>query len=162
MKTEGLGRCWEDLPKGYRFRTVGRTITETDLVNFTATTGMVEVLFTDVSYAEHHAPNGGRIVPGSLVFSLAEGLVIQATLQGTGLAFLNMEMDIKQPTVVGDTIYVEAEVLESRPTSASSDRGIVKTRNTIVNQHGRTVIVYTPLRLMTGRALLASHWPDLD
>ena len=162
MKTEGLGRCWEDMPKGYRFRTVGRTITETDLVNFTATTGMVEVLFTDATYAERHAPGGGRIVPGALLFGLAEGLVIQATLQGTGLAFIKMELDIKNPTVVGDTIHVEAEVLESRPTSASPDRGLVRTRNAIVNQHGRTVIVYTPLRLMTGRALLAGHWPDPD
>jgi len=129
METVGLGRCWEDMPVGYQFRTVGRTITETDLVNFINTTGMVEVLFTDATYAQEHAPDGGRLVPGALVFSIAEGLTIQATLQGTGLAFIKMDYEVKSPTIVGDTIHVEAEVIESRSTSADPDRGLVRTRN---------------------------------
>ena len=158
MEIVGLGRCWEDMPVGYQFRTVGRTITETDLVNFISTTGMVEVLFTDTTYAQEHAPTGGRLVPGALVFSIAEGLTIQATLQGTGLAFIKMDYEVKGPTIVGDTIHVEAEVIESRPTSGGPDRGLVRTRNRIVNQKGETVIVYTPLRLCLGREMLASHW----
>ena len=158
MEIVGLGRCWEDMPVGYQFRTVGRTITETDLVNFISTTGMVEVLFTDTTYAQAHAPTGGRLVPGALVFSIAEGLTIQATLQGTGLAFIKMDYEVKGPTIVGDTIHVEAEVIESRPTSGGPDRGLVRTRNRIVNQKGETVIVYTPLRLCLGREMLASHW----
>ena len=158
METIGLGRCWEDMPVGFRFKTVGRTITETDLVNFIGNTGMVEVLFTDTFYAQRHAPSGGRIVPAALLFSIAEGLTIQATLQGTGLAFIQMELEVKCPTFAGDTIHVEAEVLESRPSSKDPNRGLVRTRNQIVNQKGETVIIYTPLRLMTGKELLKSHW----
>ena len=105
---------------GFEFKTVGRTITETDLVNFIGNSGMVEVLFTDTLYAEKHAPKGGRIVPAALLFSIAEGLTIQATLQGTGLAFIHMDLDVKGPTFVGDTIHVEGEVLESRPSSWKS------------------------------------------
>ena len=48
---------------------------------------------------------------------MAEGLVIPTTLQGTGLAFLSMGFDIKGPTYVGDTIHVEIELTEIRPTS---------------------------------------------
>ncbi len=158
METIGLGRCWEDMPVGYTFRTVGRTITETDLVNFLGSSGMVEVLFTDTTYAEKHAPGGGRIVPAALLFSIAEGLTIQATLQGTGLAFIQMDLDVKGPTFVGDTIHVEAEVTESRASTKGPDRGLVRTRNRIVNQKGETVIIYTPLRLHVGRNMLASHW----
>ncbi|MBE9572675.1 MAG: MaoC family dehydratase N-terminal domain-containing protein [Proteobacteria bacterium] len=158
METIGLGRCWEDMPVGYQFKTVGRTITETDLVNFVGTTGMVEVLFTDATYAEQHAPDGRRLIPGALVFSIAEGLVIQASLQGTGLAFIRMEIDVKSPTFVGDTVHVEAEVMESRPTSKDPNRGLVRTKNKIVNQKGETVITYIPLRLHVGREMLASHW----
>lgn len=157
MDMIGLGRCWEDMPAGYRFRTVGRTITETDLVNFVGNTGMVEVLFTNTCYAKQHAPGGGRIVPAALLLGIAEGLTIQATLQGTGLAFIRMELEVKGPTFAGDTIHVEAEVLESRPSSRDPRRGLVRTRNQVVNQHGDTVIVYTPLRLMVGRDLLAYH-----
>ncbi len=157
METIGLGRCWEEMPEGYQFKTVGRTITETDLVNFVGNSGMVEVLFTDTLYAKQHAPGGGRIVPGALLFSIAEGLTIQATLQGTGLAFIQMELEVKGPTFVGDTIHVEAEVMESRASSSDPRRGLVRTRNRIVNQKGETVIIYTPLRLMVGRELLVSH-----
>jgi len=63
----------------------------------------------------------------------------------------------KGPTFVGDTIHVEAEVTESRASSSDPRRGLVRTRNRIVNQKGETVIIYTPLRLMVGRELLASH-----
>ena len=45
METVGLGMCWEDLKVGYKFRTIGRTITEADLVNFINATGMAETLF---------------------------------------------------------------------------------------------------------------------
>ena len=54
MKTVGLGMCWEDLEVGMKFKTIGRTITEGDLVSFINCTGMVEVLFTDVEYAKEH------------------------------------------------------------------------------------------------------------
>ncbi len=158
METIGLGRCWEEMPVGFKFKTVGRSITETDLVNFVGNTGMVEVLFTDTLYAQKHAPGGGRIVPGALLFSIAEGLTVQATLQGTGLAFIQMELELKGPTFAGDTIHVEVEVIESRPSSKDPRRGLVRTRNQIVNQKGETVIIYTPLRLMVGKALLKSHW----
>ncbi|MCB1744146.1 MAG: MaoC family dehydratase N-terminal domain-containing protein [Gammaproteobacteria bacterium] len=149
MKTVGLGMCWEELEVGTRFKTIGRTITEADLVGFINCTGMTEVLFTDVPYAEEHSPMQGRVVPGALAYTLAEGLLVQSTMQHTGLAFLHMEFHVRGPTFVGDTIHVEVEVLESRATSKG--RGLVRTRNLIVNQDGNTVIEYTPLRMVAGR-----------
>lgn len=151
MRTVGLGLAWEDLQVGDRFRTLARTITETDLVNFINTTGMVEVLFTDVEYAKTHAPEGGRLVPGALVYSIAEGLLVQSTLQRTGLAFLSMTFEVVAPTFVNDTVHVEVEVLESRATSKSTSRGLVRTTNNIINQRGETVITYSPLRLAASR-----------
>ncbi len=149
METLGLGFCWNDVEVGYRFRTIGRTITEPDIVNFIGCTGMVEVLFTDLEYGAAHAPGYGRIAPAALVYSIAEGLLVQATMQQTGLAFLNMELDVKGPTRAGDTVHAECEVTECRPTTLN--RGLVRTRNNIVNQNGETVITYTPLRIMAGR-----------
>jgi len=150
-KTVGLGLCWEDLEAGARFKTIGRTITESDLVAFINCTGMVEVLFTDEEYARTHSPMKGRVVPGALAYTLAEGLLVQSTMQHTGMAFLHMEFDVKGPTFVGDTIHVEVEVVESRATSRG--RGLVRTRNRIVNQRGETVIEYDPLRVVAGREL---------
>lgn len=153
MRTVGLGIAYDELNQGDRFRTLGRTITEPDLVSFINTTGMVEVLFTDTEYAKSHAPQGGRLVPGALVYAIGEGLLVQATLQRTGLAFLSMEFEVLGPTFVGDTVHVEVEVLESRATSKSVERGLVRTRNNIVNQRGETVITYEPLRMAASKAL---------
>jgi acyl dehydratase len=41
-------------------------------------------------------------------------------------------------------------VIEQRPASKGG-RGLVRTRNSIINQKGETVLVYAPLRLMAGR-----------
>ena len=147
----GLGFAWDELEVGYRFRTVGRTVTEADLVNFVSITGMLEVLFTDTEYLAEHGPVAGRVVPAALAYTFAEGLLVQSTMQHTGLGFLNMELDVKGPTFVGDTVHVECEVTEVRPTSKG--RGLVRTRNEVINQRGETVLVYTPLRIMASRAM---------
>lgn len=149
IETVGLGMCWEELPVGRKFRTIGRTITEGDLVAFINCTGMVEVLFTDVEYATEHSPMQGRVVPGALAYTMAEGLLVQSTMQHTGLAFLHMELNVKGPTFVNDTIHVEVEVLQSRATSKG--RGLVRSMNHVVNQRGETLIEYNPLRIVAGR-----------
>ena len=50
METVGLGFCFEDLPVGRQFKTIGRTVTEADITNFVNCTGMVEVLFTNLEF----------------------------------------------------------------------------------------------------------------
>ena len=147
----GLGIHFDDLPLGRRFRTVGRTITETDIVLFVNTIGMTEVLFTNYEFIRNESPTKGRVSPGSLVFCIAEGLLTQSTMQGVGLAFLNMTLDIKGPTFAGDTIHVECEVIESRASNSRPGCGLVRTRNRVVKQDGAVVMEYTPLRLVKGR-----------
>jgi hypothetical protein len=91
MKQLGEGWNWRDLKVGDKFITYGRTIFEADLLNFVTLCGFSEELFTNREYIKEHAPmRGGHPVPGALVYSMAEGLVIPTTLQGTGLAFLSM------------------------------------------------------------------------
>lgn len=64
MRTVGLGYYFEDYAVGDRFRTIGRTVTETDIVNFVNCTGMTEVLFTNVEYATKVSAIPGRLAPG--------------------------------------------------------------------------------------------------
>lgn len=146
----GRGFYWQDMKVGDLYRTFGRTITEPDIVNFISCTGMLEVLFTNEIYRQTESAIKGRLVPGALVFSMAEGLVIPATIQGTGMAFLGMDLEIKGPTFAGDTVHVDIEVTEQREAS-KGNRGLVRTRNSVVNQKGETVMVYSPLRMMKGR-----------
>jgi acyl dehydratase len=151
VETVGLGYYLEDLPEGRRFRTVGRTVTEADIVNFVNTIGMTEVLFTNTEFLHGEARYDGRLAPGSLVFCFVEGLLAQSAHQGTGLAFLGMELKILGPTFAGDTIHVEVEVTESRPSETRPGRGIVRTANRVVNQRGELVMHYTPVRMIKRR-----------
>ena len=109
----GRGFAFADLKPGLRFRTHRRTISEADLSAFINLTWLTEELFAVV---EHEADDSaraikGRAVPGALVYSFAEGLLLP-TMQDTGLAFLNCTLDVRAPTVVGDTLHVECEVTE--------------------------------------------------
>jgi len=74
--------------------------------------------------------------------------LVQSTMQHTGFAFLNMELDVHAPLMAGDTIHVEVEVIESRLSKSRPNRGLVRTRNKVINQHGVTVVTYTPLRMI--------------
>lgn len=150
MPIVGLGLRWEDTPVGMRFKTIGRTVTDADITNFVNVTGMTEVLFTNLEYLRAESLYDGRLVPGALIYSFAEGLLMQSVVQGVGLAFLGLEMKVEGPSFAGDTIHVECEVLVSRPTGKPG-RGIVTTRNRVVNQHGTAVMTYTPSRLVKGR-----------
>jgi acyl dehydratase len=148
IKLLGMGPFWNDLAVGDRFRTVGRTLTETDLVNFVNLSWLTEELFTNTEDRENMAI-AGRVVPAALVYACAEGLLLPM-IQGTGLAFLNASLDVKGPTFVGDTIHVEVRVSEVRATS-KGNRGLVRTQNQVVSQRGETVLAYSPLRMMKGR-----------
>jgi acyl dehydratase len=151
IETVGLGIHWEDLPVGRRFKTVGRTVTEADVVNFVSVTGMLEVLFTNTEFLKETSAIKGRVAPGALVFTFIEGLLTQATMQGVGFAFLSMELDIKGPTFVGDTVHAECEVIECRASNGRPGLGLVRTRNRVFKQDGSEVMVYTPLRLVKGK-----------
>lgn len=151
METVGLGLYFEDLPVGRQFRTIGRTVTETDIVNFCNCTGNTEVLFTNLEFLKHESDIKGRPVPAPLTYGLAEGLLAQATMQHTGFAFLHMELNVESPVMAGDTIHVEVEVIEARPSRSRPGRGLVRTRNHVLKQDGTLALVYTPLRMIKCR-----------
>jgi acyl dehydratase len=148
METVGLGFHFEDLPVGRSFRTIGRTVTEADIVNFVNCTGMVEVLFTNTEFLRLDSDIKGRLAPAALVYAFAEGLLVQATMQHTGYAFLNMQLDVKSPVVAGDTIHVECTVIEARRSQSKPGRGLVRTSNRVVKQDATVVLEYTPLRMI--------------
>jgi acyl dehydratase len=134
----GRGFAFEDLKVGFRFRTHRRTIREADLVAFMTLSGLTEELFS--------VKRERQLVPGALVYSLAEGLLLPS-MQDTGVAFLGATLDVKAPTYVDDTIHVECEVVEARLTS-KGDRGLVRFLNKVLTAEKKVVLEYNPLRLL--------------
>src|SRR5256714_12267185 len=152
METLGLGLYFEDLPVGRQFKTIGRTVTETDITNFVNCPGMVEVLFTNPEFLAHESDIKGRPAPGALVYSFAEGLLVQATMQHTGFAFLHMELTVENPVFASDTIHAECEIIEARRSKSRQGRGLVRTRVRVVKQDGTVALTYTPLRMVRCRS----------
>ena len=142
----GHGYFWQDLEEDQEFITFGRTITETDLMNFITMTGMTEVIFTD---ATHKGAMEGRVVPGALSYTLIEGLLVQGMIQATGMALLELHKKILAPVRVGDTIHGRVRITNVRPTSKHG-RAVVTSEVSIINQEGITVMTYEAKRLLAG------------
>ena len=144
----GQGFVWQDLRVGQQLRTFRRTVTETDLVNFINTTGMLEAIFIEDGY--DGGAIQGRPVPGALTYTLIEGFILQSMIQGTGLAMLELHQKILGPVIVGDTIQALVEVTDIRPTS-KHNRAVVTSKITVYNQRHEVVMEYTAVRLLAGR-----------
>jgi acyl dehydratase len=107
------GMYFEEFAPGQKVVTVGRTVTEADVVSFAGLSGDFNQIHTDAAYAKT-TPFGQRIAHGVCVLSIASGLAVQTgIMEGTVLAFREInEWKFSNPAFFGDTIHVEMEVLE--------------------------------------------------
>ncbi len=144
----GQGYYWQDIRAGQRFRTLRRTITESDLIGFLNVTGMLEAIFIDADF--EHGAMRGRPVPAALTTGLIEGMIFQTMIQGTGLALLEMALKTHLPVEVGDRIHAIIEVGEVKPTS-KGNRAVVTSQVDVNNQRGELVVSYSAKRLLAGR-----------
>jgi acyl dehydratase len=104
-----------------------RTISERDNQVFCDTTMNQQPLHLDAAFAEG-SQFGERIVNGLLTMSLAVGLTIPDTTDGTIVANLSYD-DVEHPNPVfhGDTIRAQSTVTDKRETS-DGERGVVTMR----------------------------------
>jgi acyl dehydratase len=132
---------FDDLTIGDAYQSPGRTVTETDVVNFAGISGDFIQLHTDAEYCKD-THFGKRMAHGLLGMSIASGLSTRTNLisgiSSTVIALLGMDWKFKAPIFIDDTIHVVLEVVEKRETS-QPDRGIVVLSRRIINQHGDIV-----------------------
>ncbi len=129
-----IDQTFDEMEIGRIFRSGGRTITETDVVNFCAFTGNWIEIHSNVNYAEK-TRFGRRLVQGALTYSILTGLIqfglgIQANYGIDNMRF-------RAPVDIGDTIYAVCEVIGKKEKDA--EYGVIKFLLKAVNQHGVTV-----------------------
>ena len=109
------GLYFEEFSVGKKTVTVGRTITESDIVNFAGMSGDFTQIHTDVEYCKQ-TPFSQRIAHGLLCLSIASGLAARTgILEGTVLAFREInEWKFVKPVFIGDTIHAELNVSETK------------------------------------------------
>ena len=129
------GRYFEDFEVGEEFVTLGKTITEADVVLFAAFSGNHDPLHTDKEFCRQNSPYGEIVAHDTL------GMVIQAMLshdlgitEGTTmLAFLGMTWKFLKPIRIGDTLHVKQIVVDKKETSKRG-RGIITIQAQLINQ----------------------------
>lgn len=134
------GRWFEELAVGEVFHhPIRRTLTETDNVLFTTMTHNPAQLHLDEEYMKG-TEFGTRLVNSIFTLGLMVGISVGETTLGTAVANLGLD-DVKfpKPVFVGDTIRVETEVAELRPSKSRPDQGIVTFIHRAHNQRGELV-----------------------
>ncbi len=101
------GYFFEDLKVGMS-ATVSRTITETDLRNFSGVSGDTNPMHLNEEFARQ-TPFGGCIVHGMLTASLISA-VVGTKLPGPGCIYMSQTLKFLAPVRVGDTVYATGTV----------------------------------------------------
>jgi acyl dehydratase len=96
---------FDALTEGATFTSYGRTITESDVVQFAGLTGDHHPLHTDASFAAA-GPFGERVAHGMLTISYAVGLVPLDPRRVLALRRIG-DVVFKRPVKLGETIHVE-------------------------------------------------------
>jgi acyl dehydratase len=134
-----MGRFYEDLGVGEEYESPGRTITEADIVNFSAISGDWSPVHTDEEYCKQ-SPYKTRIAHGLLGLAAVEGLKqrIPAFAEVRYMASLYWNYKFTGPILIGDTIRIRVKIASKRETK-KPDRGIVVEYVTMLNQRGEVV-----------------------
>lgn len=127
---------FEELNIGDKEISLGRTITESDVVNFAGLSADFNAMHIDAEFAKKTI-FGGRVAHGMCTTSIATGLWFTMPRLAT-MAFLGLdEWKFVKPVKFGDTIKVKREVAEKKETK--EDRGIVTFNIQVVNQEDEVV-----------------------
>jgi acyl dehydratase len=133
------GRYLEDFEVGDVYKHwPAKTITESDDHLFCLITMNHHPLHINDVYAAE-SQQGQNVVVGPLVYSIMLGMSV-ADVSGKAIANLATEkLTHPAPVFHGDTLFVESEVLEVRPSKSKLDRGIVKVKTDAYKQDGTLV-----------------------
>jgi acyl dehydratase len=134
------GRWFEQLPVGTRVQHVTRrTVTETDNVLFTTMTMNPAPVHLDADYASR-TEFGRPLVNSMFTAALVVGLSVPELTLGTLIAQLGLsDVEFPAPVFAGDTIRVETEVIDARPSKSRPAAGLVVFEHRAFNQRDELV-----------------------
>ena len=110
-----MGLYFEDFSVGYKLVTEKRTILENDIMSFATLSGDNNRIHTDPEFSKTTV-FGRQVAHGLLGLAIASGLAWRTgILDGTVIAFREVsEWKFVKPVFIGDTIYVDLEVKETK------------------------------------------------
>jgi acyl dehydratase len=136
MSDSTLSAWFDELREGDSFETPGRTITEADLVQFSALTGDWHPQHADAQWAGG-GPFGERIAHGMLLLSYSLGLAPIDPERVQALRGLD-SVRFKRPVRIGETIRVRGAVSSLRELDAAA--GLVAIDWKVLGAEGRVAV----------------------
>ncbi len=135
-------RRFEDFTVGDVYRSsIGRTVTETDNLLFTALAMNTNELHFNEEAAK--ATEFGQVLVNStFTLALVLGLSVRDTTEAGGVNLGWKEIRLPKPVFIGDTIWSETEVLSVRASESRPGHGIVEVRTRGLNQRDEIVCDY--------------------
>ena len=145
---------FEDYDVGYSRQSLGRTITEADVVLHAGQTGDFFPHHMDAEWCKTQ-DFGQRIAHGTLIFSVAIGMTA-GDINPRAMSYGYDRLRFIRPVFIGDTIRVTASISDKRDHPKRADSGIVAEKIEVVNQRDETVLVCEHLYLVQRRNQNAS------
>jgi acyl dehydratase len=137
---------FEDYEPGAQRETLGRTITETDIVLHAGQTGDFYPHHMDEEWCRKQ-PFGSRIAHGTLIFSVGIGLT-SGVINPHAMSYGYDRLRFIHPVFIGDTIRVTVTIKEKRDGGKRPDHGIVVESCEVFNQKQELVLVCEHLLLV--------------
>jgi acyl dehydratase len=131
-------RKFEAYELGSTRETLGRTITEADIVIHAGQTGDFFPHHMDAEWCKKQ-PFGQRIAHGTLIFSVAVGMTA-GEVNPEAFSYGYDRLRFIKPVFIGDTLRVRVTIKEKRDSPKSSQHGIVVELYEVFNQRNETVL----------------------
>jgi acyl dehydratase len=129
--------------------TLGRTITEADIVIHAGQTGDFYPHHMDAEWCKSQ-PFGQRMAHGTLVFSVAVGMTA-SEVNSEAFSYGYDRLRFLKPVFIGDTLRVRVTIKDKRESPKSSRHGILVELCEVLNQRNDTVLACEHLLMVTRR-----------
>lgn len=136
---------FEDYEVGSVRETIGRTITEADIVIHAGQTGDFFPHHMDAEFAKTTS-FGQRIAHGTLTFSVAVGMTANV-INPVAFSYGYDHLRFIGAVCIGDTIHVKVTIKEKKDHKKRTDMGFVTEALEVINQRNETVLVAEHLLL---------------
>ena len=136
--SQPIGLFFEEFEAGDTVESVGRTITETDIVNFAGISGDWNLIHTDAEYSATQMFKQ-RVAHGLLILSIASGQAVRlGFMEDTIMAFRGLEWKFVKPVFIGDTVRLRVTVQETKAMRGVGG-GLVNFKMEVLNQRSEVV-----------------------
>jgi acyl dehydratase len=142
-------RYFEDYQVGSSRETLGRTITETDVVLHAGQSGDFYPHHMDAEWCKGQE-FGQRIAHGTLVFTVAVGLSA-SDVNPEAFSYGYDRLRFIKPVFIGDTLRVRITLREKRDSPKRPDHGIVVEMVEAINQRNEVVVACEHLLMVKRR-----------